>query len=79
METVMLHSLQPAEYVASRHLQMPSNCPECDGSFIYGHGVMSLTHYCDLNTKELQRGLMCFCSTRCLLRWEHPTLLGQMH
>jgi len=79
MEAVMLHSLQPAEYVVSQHLQMPSKCPECERGFIYGKGVMSLTHYRDPNTREIERGLMCFCSTRCLLRWEHPTLLGRMH
>ena len=40
---------------------------------------MSLTHYRDNESGELRRGLICFCSTQCLLRWEHPTMLGQMH
>ena len=35
-------------------------------------GVMSLTHYRDTESGELRRGLICFCSTQCLLRWEHP-------
>ena len=74
----MLHSLQPAQYV-SQHLLTPSKCPECERDFIYGEGVMSLTHYRDLDTREVRQGLMCFCSTSCLLGWEHPAMLGLMH
>jgi hypothetical protein len=40
---------------------------------------MSLSHYLDVGTDEVRQGLMCFCSTTCLLRWEHPTMLGLMH
>jgi hypothetical protein len=40
---------------------------------------MSLTHYREADTDELKQGLICFCSTKCLLRWEHPTMLGRMH
>jgi len=75
----MLHSLQPAQYVVSHFLRTPWECPECSSQFRYGDGVMSLTHYRDNESGELRRGLICFCSTQCLLRWEHPTMLGQMN
>ena len=74
----MLHSLQPAQYV-SQHLHTLFKCPECEREFLYGRGVMSLTYYRDLETREVKRGLMCFCSTECLLSWEHPAMLGLMH
>jgi hypothetical protein len=37
---------------------------------------MSLAHYRVIATGEIGRGLTCFCSTTCLLRWEHPTMMG---
>jgi hypothetical protein len=75
----MLHSLQPAQFVVSQHLRASAKCPQCDRRFLYGNGAMSLTYYCDAKTEEIRRGLLCFCSTACLLHWEHPTLLGRMH
>jgi hypothetical protein len=75
----MLHSLHPAQYIARQLLRAPSKCPECDRQFVFGTGFMSLAHYCVLETGEIKRGLMCFCSTSCLLRWEQPSMLGLMH
>ena len=74
----MLHSLHPQEFVPSRYLQTRWRCPECKAPFVYGNGVMSLAHYQETDTGEVRHGLMCFCSTACLLRWEHPGLLGPM-
>jgi hypothetical protein len=37
---------------------------------------MSLAHYRVTATGEIQQGLACFCSTTCLLRWEHPRMMG---
>jgi hypothetical protein len=78
-EVVMLHSLQPQHFVIPRYLQTPWQCPECKNRFTYGKGVMSLAHYRVTDTGEVKQGLTCFCSTTCLLRWEHPTMLGLMH
>jgi hypothetical protein len=75
----MLHSLQPQQFVLDRYLGTPWKCPECKTPFRYGNGVMSLAHYQHMDSKEIRQGLMCFCSTACLLRWEHPQLLGRMH
>jgi hypothetical protein len=79
MEAVMLHSMQPAQFIVRGHLESPCKCPECERAFRYGEGVMSLAHYRDVETDAVRQGLMCFCSTRCLLQWEHPTMLGLMH
>ena len=46
--------------------------------FLFGNGVMSLTHYRVTDTGEVKQGLACFCSTTCLLLWEHPEMLGLM-
>jgi hypothetical protein len=75
----MLHSLQPAQYVVADHLGTARECPHCDHKFQYGDGVMSLAHYRYTETGEVRQGLMCFCSTKCLLDWEHPAMLGLMH
>lgn len=64
----MLHSLQPKHFVASQHLRTPWKCPECKRHFIYGDGVMFLAHYREPETEEIRQGLVCFCSTICLLR-----------
>ena len=74
----MLHSLQPHKFVLSRHLRTPWKCPECKTPFVYGSGVISLAHYQESDAGEVRQGLICFCSTTCLLRWEHPSLLGPM-
>jgi hypothetical protein len=79
MEAVMLHSLQPAEFIVRRRLQTPCECPLCDRPFVFGKGVMALAHYRDADTDEVRQGLMCFCSTRCLLLWEPSTMMGLMH
>jgi hypothetical protein len=76
---VMLHSLQPQHFVLPKRLRTPSECPECKSRFVYGNGVMSLAHYRIIDTGAVMRGLTCFCSTACLLRWEHPAMLGLMH
>ena len=39
---------------------------------------MSLAHYRETDTAEIKQGLLCFCSTKCLLLWEHPKMLGLM-
>ena len=39
---------------------------------------MSLTYYRELGEGEIKHGLLCFRSTECLLRWEHPDMLGGM-
>lgn len=75
----MLHSLQPKQFVLRRYLQTPWKCPECKTRFLYGEGVMSLAHYEEIESGSVKQGLMCFCSTACLLRWEHPDLLGLMN
>ena len=72
----MLHSLHPKDFVLPQHLQTPWECPECGRGFPCGRGVMSLTHYRLVGTEEVRRGLACFCSTACLLRWELPEMLG---
>ena len=77
-EVTMLHSLQPKDFVPPKNLQTPWECPECSRSFAFGQGVVSLTHYRVSDTEEVRRGLVCFCSTACLLRWEQPNLLGLM-
>ena len=74
----MLHSLRPQHFVVPRYLRTPWQCPECKSRFLYGQGVMSLAHYQVIDTGEVKQGLVCFCSTTCLLRWEHPTMLGLM-
>ena len=79
LEAAMLHTLKPAQFVVSHFLRTPWSCPECKSAFVYGDVVMSLTHYREADTDELKQGLICFCSTSCLLRWEHPTMLGRMH
>jgi hypothetical protein len=78
-EVAMLHSMQPVQFIVRHQLKSLCKCPECENPFIYGEGVMSLSHYLDVGTDEVRQGLMCFCSTTCLLRWEHPTMLGLMH
>lgn len=78
-EAVMLHSMQPVQFIVRQQLESLCKCPECESRFIYGEGVMSLSHYLDVETDEVRQGLMCFCSTTCLLSWEHPTMLGLMH
>jgi hypothetical protein len=78
-EAVMLHSMQPVQFIAHAQLESSCKCPECERPFIYRKGVMSLSHYLDAETDEVRQGLMCFCSTTCLLGWEHPTMLGLMH
>jgi hypothetical protein len=70
--------MQPAAFIVPQHLQSSCKCPECESSFLYGDGVMALAHYLDGND-EVTRGLMCFCSTTCLLRWEPSTMLGLMN
>lgn len=72
----MLHSLHPEDYVPPQHLKTTRKCPECRHRFRCGHGVVSLTHYRVGDTKEVRQGLICFCSTSCLLQWEHPEMLG---
>jgi hypothetical protein len=72
----MLHSLQPQHFVVSQYLRTPWECPECKSHFLYGDGVMSLAHYREIDTTEIKQGLLCFCSTKCLLLWEHPKMLG---
>jgi hypothetical protein len=74
----MLHSQQPEHFVISQHLRTSWECPECKRHFLYGNGVMSLTHYRVADTGEVKQGLACFCSTTCLLPWEHPKMLGPM-
>ena len=75
----MLHSLQPAQFIPGPLQNLRSKCPECDGQFVVANGFMSLAHYCMLPKREIKQGLMCFCSTSCLLRWEQPSMLGLMH
>lgn len=75
----MLHSLQPRDFVPPKNLLTPWKCPECGRSFVCWQGVVSLAHYRVGDTEEVRRGLACFCSTACLLRWEHPQMLGLMH
>jgi len=75
----MLHSLQPEHFVVTRYLRTPWKCLECEKHFRFGNGVMSLAHFLENDTGRIQQGLMCFCSTKCLLRWEHPTMLGGMN
>jgi hypothetical protein len=75
-EAVMLHSLQPAQF-GSQHLRTPCKCPECDQGFVYEDGVVFLAHYV-AGSGRVGQGLMCFCSTRCLLLWEHPSTMGLM-
>jgi hypothetical protein len=72
----MLHSLKPEYFVIPPELQALRTCPECKGHFRCGDGFMSLAHYRVTATGEIGRGLACFCSTTCLLRWEHPTMMG---
>jgi hypothetical protein len=74
----MLHSLQPQHFVMPHDLRTPSECPECKRPFLYGDGAMSPAHYRVTDTGEVKQGLLCFCSTRCLLLWELPTMLGLM-
>jgi hypothetical protein len=73
---MMLHSLQPKDFVPPQHLETPWECPECRRHFLCGRGVISLTHYRLGDAKELRLGLACFCSTACLLQWEQPEMLG---
>jgi hypothetical protein len=72
----MLHSLNPEHFVIPHELGALRVCPECQAYFRYGVGFMSLAHYRVTATGEIGRGLACFCSTTCLLRWEHPTMMG---
>jgi hypothetical protein len=65
----MLHSLQPQHFVISRYLRTPWECPQCKSHSLFGGGVMSLAHYREIDTAEIKQGLLCFCSTRCLLLW----------
>jgi hypothetical protein len=78
-ESQMLHSLRPAAFIVPQALKTTCKCPECERRFQYGKGVMSLGHYRDVETDDVRQGLMCFCSTTCLLQWEHPSMLGLMH
>jgi hypothetical protein len=75
----MLHSLQPAQYVVAEHLRTPWSCPQCNSHFLYGDGVMSLTSFREVETGEVKHGLICLCSTTCLLLWEPPPTLDRMH
>jgi hypothetical protein len=74
----MLHSLKPERFVISHQLQALRECPECKGHFRYGDGFMSFAHYRVTATGEIGQGLACFCSTTCLLLWEHPRMMGLM-
>jgi hypothetical protein len=75
----MLHSLQPASFIVREHLGASCKCPECERRFRYRDGVMALAHYRAPESDDVRQGLLCFCSTSCLLSWEHPTMLGLMH
>jgi len=72
----MLHSLKPEHFVIPHELQAIRECPECDGQIRCGNGFMSLAYYRVIATGEIQQGLACFCSTTCLLRWEHTGMMG---
>lgn len=74
----MLHTLQPQQFVVAQQLGTACKCPDCETRFVYRDGVMALAHYRDL-AGGIRQALMCFCSTRCLLQWEPPALLGRMH
>jgi hypothetical protein len=74
----MLHTLQPVAFVVRQALEMSCECPQCEGCFPCGNGVMGFAHYLDSN-EEVTQGLVCFCSTMCLLRWEPASLLGLRH
>jgi hypothetical protein len=73
---MMLHSLKPEHFVIPHELQALHECPECNGQFRYGDGFMALAYYRVVATGKIQRGLACFCSTTCLLRWENPRMMG---
>src|SRR5262249_38700780 len=77
-ETAMLHTLQPAAFVIPEALQTSCKCPEGETPFLCADGVMGLAHYLDHNM-EVTQGLVCFCSTTCLLNWEPSSMLGLMH
>ena len=72
----MLHSLKPEHFVIPHELQASRKCPECNNHFRYEDGFMSLAHYHPTGTREIKQALACFCSTTCLLRWEHPRMMG---
>jgi hypothetical protein len=74
----MLHSLRPEHFVASQYLRTPWQCPECGRHFLYGDGVMSLAYYRETETGEIRQGLVCFCSTICLLRAPHDAGAHEM-
>jgi hypothetical protein len=77
MDVVMLHSLHPEHFVAPTACKHFGNALNASTAF-YGHGVMSLTHYRAMDTREVRQGLACFCSATCLLLWEHPRMLRPM-
>lgn len=74
----MLHSLRPEHFVSAQYLRTPWECPECQRNFLFGQGVVFLAHYRVTDTGDVKQGLVCFCSTTCLLLWEHPEMLGLM-
>ena len=73
----MLHSISPVDYVNNfDHLNKLWHCCECNEQFVFGNGVVFLSHFRDRQTKEITLGLMCFCSIECGLLFEHPSFLG---
>jgi hypothetical protein len=70
----MLHTSNPAAYVALEKLAESVKCPDCGASSILSAGVFHLGHY--YLSGEPRRGLIWTCSDKCFLSWEHPQFMG---
>lgn len=72
----MLHSIKPADFVAPVYLARQWQCCNCNNPFVFGDGVVFTAHYVEKTTHETNFGLMCFCSTTCILDFENKSYMG---
>lgn len=73
----MLHSSKPEAFVSNEYLHRQWTCLNCDQSFVFGNGFVGLCHYNRKETQTIEVGLICFCSTECLLDFEPISKMGK--
>lgn len=64
-----MHTMAPSTFIHENLLPNPTVCPECRQQFQTGVGVVYNVPYVENSTKNRLWGLMCFCSTTCVLNW----------
>lgn len=76
----MLHSLRPENFLREGEKGQLNSlwcCPNCGESFVFGNGFMAVCHVRITSTNEIRQALMCLCTTRCILDFEHHSFMGE--